>query len=135
MIKKVFLGLFIFLLIGLPFLLAEDHESVSGDQEKINLAFSCLNEKIEQRTCERLSTEEKIFALMATGECRSELIDDSSNNECWPKGGCNVKTTAQAILALGSANYNTNDAESEEGPHSIFNNTEANKVSIDFRDR
>ncbi len=48
---------------------------------------------------------------MAVGECKSELLEDSSGNECWPGGSCNIKTTAQAIFALSNVNSNTDDAE------------------------
>lgn len=74
-------------------------------------AALCLENKIKEKSCASLSSEEKIFSLLAIGRCKNELIADSINSECWPKDNCKVKTTAQAILALKKSNYAISSAE------------------------
>jgi hypothetical protein len=102
--KKGFVILLFLIVLSLFFISAVD-ETV---EQK---AYSCLENKIEKDKCASLSTEEKIFSLLSIGKCKSELLGDASNNQCWPKGGCKVKTTAQAILALNSVGYDTSQAE------------------------
>ena len=84
--------------------------NTTQEQQNINDAYECLETEVENN-CASLSTEEKIFSLLAINECRTELNDASSNEgECWTSGGvseCSVKTTSQAILALDNANANT----------------------------
>ena len=76
------------------FITAQEIECDAGDEScKIDKARSCLEEKIEDRGCEQLSSEERVFSLLAAGECKSEVKDDS-------KFQSDVKFTAQAILAL-----------------------------------
>lgn len=102
--KKVLLIVFLALFFVQIFSL-----SINAQQEDINRAYQCLEDRIEEQTCEGLSVSEKIFTVLATKDCRSELMDDSSNDECWPSGNCDVKTTSQAILALGKSG--TSDAQ------------------------
>ncbi|MFA4953485.1 MAG: hypothetical protein WC584_04645 [Candidatus Pacearchaeota archaeon] len=78
-----------------------DISTTSTDETaKINLAYDCLNKKIDEKKCSGLTLEQKIFSHLATGKCQAELMGDSSNNNCWPKTSCSIKETAQAILAL-----------------------------------
>ena len=98
--KKVFFILTILLVLSMFFITAADADVKAK-------ATACLN----ATDCDLLSTEEKIFTLLATGNCKSELLDDSDGDECWPDGECSIKTTAQAILALKQTGTNTNDAE------------------------
>ncbi len=104
--KKVFLFsiLIVSLIFVVPSLIADE------TQDKIDKAYGCLEEKIEDK-CSSVSPEERIFSLLAIGECKSEVIDDSQDEKCWPKSNCKIKTTAQAILALDKANTDTSDAE------------------------
>jgi hypothetical protein len=80
----------------------------SEQQKRINQAYSCLDNKIKSK-CSLLSTEEKIFSVLATGQCKQELISSAKNGECWTQttGDCKIKTTAQAILALNNFGSNT----------------------------
>ncbi|MBU2616940.1 MAG: hypothetical protein KKB79_03100, partial [Nanoarchaeota archaeon] len=97
--KKVLVGLF-FLMFFVSFSFVSAQVNKSTEQEKINEAYSCLTDAVKDN-CGTLTTEEKIFSLLSISQCKSELLEDSSNSEeCWPKGNCNLKTTAQAILAL-----------------------------------
>ncbi|MBT4257937.1 hypothetical protein HOD88_02015 [archaeon] len=95
--KKSVLVLSLLLVFVFQFVLAEDNMTES---QKISEGYSCLTNQISEEGCDSLTTEEKIFSLLAVSNCQSELMDDSSNDECWPKGDCNIKNTAQAILAL-----------------------------------
>lgn len=81
------------------------------DEDKINRAYDCLEELIEKKGCDTLSSEEKIFSLLSIGKCEDEVLKDSNNQKCWPSSGCSIKRTAQAILALKEANKNTKEAE------------------------
>lgn len=77
--------------------------------DKINSAYTCLENRVKDN-CNSLSPEEKIFSLLAIEECKDEVIADSANNECWPKSGCRIKTTAQAVLALDKVGVNVSSA-------------------------
>lgn len=100
-------AIFLFLLVGT---VSAFNES-STEQERIDAAYACLENNIDQRTCNLLGTEEKIFSLLSTGKCQSELLSDSRANECWPSSNCNIKSTAQAILALDGVDSDTQLAE------------------------
>jgi hypothetical protein len=82
----------------------------ADEQTQVEQAYTCLSTRINQTGCSALSFEERAFSALASGECRSELSADNSSNECWPKSGCTVKSTALAILALNSR-VNTTKAE------------------------
>ncbi len=118
--KKRLAILFIVLVIfGIYFSIAEETADVSVDTisqnseiSQVNNAYDCLNDIVDSKNCDDLTTEEKIFALLSVGKCKNELMDDSSNSgECWPKGSCSVKTTSQAILALSNSGSTTDAAE------------------------
>jgi len=83
------------------------------EQTKINKAYSCLQGKTNtSEKCSSLSTEEKIFSVLAINQCKAELISDSANlGECWPSSNCKIKPTAQAILALNKAKSSTTKAQ------------------------
>lgn len=102
--KKVFFILTILLVLSLFFV------NAANEDTPIN-ASACLKTKINSQGCDALSTEEKIFSLLAIGECKEELQKDTRNGECWPRSGCSVRTTAQAILALRTSGVTTKDAE------------------------
>ncbi|MEK6883546.1 MAG: hypothetical protein AABY22_28215, partial [Nanoarchaeota archaeon] len=79
--------------------------------EKIDKAYQCLEDKVKDK-CSSLTLEEQIFTVLSIGKCSEELISNSKNNgECWPKSSCNVKSTAQAVLALDEAGKDTGKAE------------------------
>ena len=78
--------------------------------EKVDEAYQCLEDRVDD--CSSLSLEEKIFSLLAINKCKTDVIEDSRNTEeCWPSSGCEIKTTAQAILALDNSNSDTTKAE------------------------
>jgi len=84
--------LILFLILILPFTFAA--------QEDIDNAYACLEDKIDEKTCDSLSVTEKIFTSLAVNRCSSELRAEAKDGECWPETSCNLKTTAQAVLAL-----------------------------------
>ena len=119
--KKKGIGLIFIIFVALSILLvsvlalAEDSADNSGeltDDQKIDLAFDCLKNKVETK-CSTLSVEEQIFSLLAISdsdidaECKDALISESNNGECWPKSGCNLKETSLALLALDNEGENT----------------------------
>ena len=110
MTKKRILSILIIFLIFISFSLLQAQQNSTDEQQKIDNAYSCLEDKVEGE-CDSLSSEEKIFSLLAINQCKAEVIDDSSEGECWPDGSCRLKTTAQAILALDNAGANIDEAQ------------------------
>lgn len=104
--KGVLLFVFLFVLV-LPIIFAAVNETEETKKDK---AYACLNEKVNNK-CSNLSLEQQIFSLLATGNCKAEVNAASSPNSCWPAANCDVKTTAQAILALSNSGENTDTAE------------------------
>ena len=83
-------------------------------QDRINASYTCLENKINDTGCSRLTPEETIFSLLAVEKCGKEVIEGGSDFTCWPKGNCNIKTTAQAILALSEKVPHRNTTAAEE---------------------
>jgi len=100
------------LLFIFTFLLLISFASISAENlTQVENAYTCLKDKIEDRTCQSLSPEERFFSYLSVRHCGAEILEDSVNNECWPSNGCLVKSTAQAVLALNEADQNTEEAE------------------------
>ena len=85
-----------------------------SETESVQKAYKCFNGEITNKTCSKLGTEEKIFALLTSGKCKTELLNvskkDSNNNTCWSKNSnaeCNLEITSKAALALNSVGANT----------------------------
>lgn len=110
MTKKRISGILIIFMILISLSLLQAQANSTEEQQKIDNAYSCLEDKVEGN-CDSLPTEEKIFSLLAINECKQEVIDDSSDEECWPSDNCRLKTTAQAVLALDNAGVNTDEAQ------------------------
>jgi hypothetical protein len=107
--KKGVLFILILLLIGFSFVSADvnttqnsnqNSSAVEDSRSQIDKAYDCLLERINKTTCSKLSLEENIFSVLSTGKCEEELVARSKDGECWPKDNCNLKSTAQAVLAL-----------------------------------
>ncbi len=113
--KKAVLSVFALLLILSAFSFVQAQIDPVEELEKINKAYQCLEDKVQETTCSSLSTQEKIFTLLSIDECQTELMSESQNDgECWSLGGstsCDIKTTAQAILALENTGVNTEKEE------------------------
>ncbi len=98
--KRVLFGVLIILLIlNLSFIIAQENETVEDK------AYECLEDKVGD--CSSLTSfEDKIFSLLAIGECKDEVSSDLEN-----KYDSNIKLTAQAILALDKVGVDTTTAE------------------------
>lgn len=97
------------LVLSFQFVLSASNET---EDYKITQAYQCLNKNVVDKNCSKLSLDEKIFASLAIKKCNTEIRSASLNSEqCWPASGCNIKTTAQAILALHNSGINTDKAE------------------------
>jgi len=114
--KKLVIG-YLFLIILISFVVAANSTGTIttsddvSESTQVNKAYQCLNDKISDKTCDELSSQERIFSLLATGKCKTEVLESSKNEECWPNSKCTLKNTAQAVLALSNAGTNTDDAE------------------------
>lgn len=62
--------------------------------------YKCLKQEIDKKGCSDLSLEENIFSLLSTGKCESQLLSKKKTQGCWGSSSCNIKETAQAIIAL-----------------------------------
>lgn len=108
----------VYLLLGIMFVSAQTNgtnATVSLSDTSIDLSgfddgYKCLNDKVKGN-CNSLSTEEKIFSVLATGVCRSELESEKSSAGCFPSGNCQTKLTAQAILALDELGVTVDDSK------------------------
>lgn len=99
--ERLLIFLMIILILNISFTFAAlDTSSNVSDK-----GYACLESKIKDK-CSSLSVEDKIFSLAATGECKNEILSTALNNECWPKSGCKIKTTAQAMIALKEQGVN-----------------------------
>ncbi|MDD5012668.1 MAG: hypothetical protein PHQ66_03445 [Candidatus Nanoarchaeia archaeon] len=104
--KKKVLLIFLLVLVSSLLFVSAQNQTQSDVATK---GYDCLENKVANK-CSTLSTEEKIFSALALGRCKAELNSDSLNsNECWPNSGCTIKTTAQAILAVGSGTKKAED--------------------------
>jgi hypothetical protein len=86
-------------------------EDLETEEEKVDLAYTCLEDMIEEKECNDLSLTEQIFAVSATGKCYSDLVDDSHDEECWPKSDCESKETAQAMIAVDRTGSSIEDIQ------------------------
>ncbi|MEX0920175.1 MAG: hypothetical protein WDZ69_01165 [Candidatus Pacearchaeota archaeon] len=108
----ILLSFFLVLLI-FSFVQAQDAdgEDEETEEDPIDMAYSCLEENVVDK-CSALTTEQKVFSLLAINQCEEELIEESSNKgECWPSGNCDVEITSKAVLALNHVGANTTSAQ------------------------
>ena len=77
-----------------------------AQDENIAKAYSCLSGKVKDK-CSQLTLEEQVFSLLALsydstiqGQCKSALMGNSKDQECWPKSACTLRETALATIAL-----------------------------------
>lgn len=95
--KKSVIALALFLLV---FTFALTNVLALTETQQIDKAYECLQTKVDAKGCSGLTTEQLIFTVLATGNCRNEFLADSHNLECWPGGNCGVELTAKALLVL-----------------------------------
>lgn len=104
--KSVYLLFAIFLILAIPFILAQDEEVAATEIDK---AYSCFENEVGDNCGNTRSTKQAAFNLMAGGydssiqsSCKSTL-DSLKKNVCWSDtetGNCNIRSTALATLAL-----------------------------------
>ena len=75
---------------------------------QINHGYSCLQNKTANCST---SLDDNIFTLLSINTCKSQVLQASTNETCWPKGTCNVRQTAQALLALRESGSPTSKVE------------------------
>ncbi|MCK9596848.1 hypothetical protein M0R19_06685 [Candidatus Pacearchaeota archaeon] len=97
--KKVSIIFLFLLLFSLSFILAQNETNID---EK---AYACLEDRVSGN-CATISAEERIFSLLAIGECKSEVDTYSNSN-------AGTRLTALAILALSNSNSDTSEAEAD----------------------
>ena len=104
--EVIFIFAFVFFLVSASFIYASPEEQVAN-------AYSCLESRINATGCSAIPFEDRVFSALADGKCMLEVSKDNSTTStfvCWPKSGCTLKSTAQAILALNQR-VNTTKAE------------------------
>ncbi len=78
---------------------------------KIDKAYKCLEDQIKAK--DSFSLQESIFGLLAEvsdKKLEKEIESEKKTGEaCWPKSACNIKETAQVLLA-----YDRSGKETEE---------------------
>lgn len=109
--RGVILGIFL-ILISMSFILAQENVSVNDSSAKVKNAYDCLKGEVTGKCSSLSSLDDKIFSLLAIGECQTEVIAASQGGlkEYWPSS-TPLKTTAQAILALTRVSIDTTNAE------------------------
>lgn len=146
--KRVLLCALLLFVILMPVIFAADNETDTETETTISveqLARQCITDRIEEKTCSQLTFEEKVYAVLSTGRCSSELQSSSSASGCWPNTGCDVVSTSKAILALNSVGVSTTSAESWLLTKNIttsnldwylqIESTEASTCTINYDDR
>ncbi len=112
-IFKIFIIFFILILLSFINILSAEN------QTEIEKAYSCLEINLNDNCGGETSTTEQIsFSLLAMAydssiktDCKNLLMDKKQEN-CWGTTGsanCDLKSTAQAILALEHINSNNED--------------------------
>ena len=81
--------------------------SAQNESTGFELGYECLEDQVTDTGAGNLQVEEQVFALLALAydstfqsDLKSALESNKDDNNCWPKGNCNVKDTALALIAL-----------------------------------
>ncbi|MDP1695734.1 MAG: hypothetical protein Q8L29_02370 [archaeon] len=85
--------------------------SIDSETAKIDKAYSCLKSQIGNKTA--LSLQEAIFSTLAVGwsDKVNNTLEGEKKTNCWPRSGCKLKETSQAMLAYNRIGKNTDDIE------------------------
>lgn len=120
--KRVVCIVLISLVIFSFIVIAQDNSSIVRERNNevnseklIDKAYQCLKDNIEKKDAGSVSLQEAVFSTLALGSQNklTDIIQNMKSNEaCWPKSGCKLTETAQAILAYGKVGKNTKDIES-----------------------
>jgi hypothetical protein len=104
------------LMFFLPSILAANSTVASGTFDK---SYECLTNLANEKGAANMNVEELSLSLLALGyngtmqaALKAELDKQKdSTNACWPKTGCTIKDTAQAMLAYIHIGQDTKDIE------------------------
>ncbi len=111
--RKLIFLLGVILISSFVFAQSNSTSTLSSDQDKIDKAYACLKDQIEQKTS--FSLQDAVFGTLALGNEKKlkDKIDEEkrSNEECWPKSGCTIKDTSQVVLALDRSNSDESAAK------------------------
>ncbi len=109
------LSIILISLFVLPVAFAQDETEPADEIDK---AYFCLEDKLEQDCGNTQSTEQTVFSLLAMAhksgiqsDC-GDSLEDKRQGDCWgasPTANCDLKSTAQAVLALNHINKNIDD--------------------------
>lgn len=83
----------------------------TGGTDKVSLAYQCLENLVKDNT--KLSSQEAVFSALALGNKKNvvDTIEGDKGQNCWPKAGCKLKETSQALLAYDRVGKSTEDIE------------------------
>lgn len=70
-------------------------------------AKGCILDKVSNEGCDTFGLNDQIFTLLSAKRCKSELLNQAVNGECFGESGCTVKETSQGVLALSESNSDT----------------------------
>jgi hypothetical protein len=111
--KSVYLAFAIFLILALPFIMAQAEET-----DAIDKAYACLEQELGDNCGNTKSTKQASFNLLGgsydssiQNSCKSALTNLKQTN-CWSDsdtGNCNIKSTALATLALQQIDEDIDD--------------------------
>lgn len=99
----------VFFILVLLFAISLTSAAIQNESQKVGNAYDCLYDKVEDR-CDSISITEKTFSLLAIGQCKTEILEEAGSEACWPEDSCSIKTTAQAIIALGRTKVKTENS-------------------------
>ena len=117
--KRVLFSIFFILLISMSFAFAQEDltnatdslETIDPSAGAIDDAYDCLKDAVVGK-CSSLPLETKIFALLALGECDTEVLAESPSGlgEYWSSSGsANVvqifETNDSAAITINSINW------------------------------
>lgn len=93
------------------FLINFVYATTNSSQNSTNLdkAYQCIQNKTGD-DCSKLTVDEQASVLLSKGNyknCVDAFLKNSDNQQCWPSGNCNIKSTSIALLALDRAGQNT----------------------------
>ena len=94
----------LFIIFSLFVILFFANVSAELNVTQINQGYSCLQNKTTDCST---SLDDNIFTLLAIKTCRDKVLQQSTNNECWPSGACTVTKTSQALFALKESGGDT----------------------------
>ena len=90
---------------------AANDTAIVDNSKKIDNAFKCLEKEISAK--DSFSLQEAVFgtlALVSDKKLEKTIEDEKkSGDACWPKNGCNIKETAQVMLAYDRAGKSTKE--------------------------